>query len=122
MTQNKSVQVSKSPIDEGVIQPSPEIPEKSAVQDNPAPDSTGAVPEVKLSPVDEDAISTLSSKETKVNFGFLPIPRRCRITPTKPFKFNLAINILFGFASTFTVQPHTLGNPNILNIGGQFVL
>jgi hypothetical protein len=124
MTQNKSVQVSKSTIDEGVIQPSLEIPEKSAaaVEDNPAPDSTGAVPEVKLSPVDDDAISTLSSKETKVNFGFLPIPRRCRITPTKPFKFNLAINILFGFASTFTVQPHTLRDPNILNIGGQFVL
>jgi hypothetical protein len=69
---------------------------------------TGAVdPEVKLAPIDDDAISTLSKKESKVNFGFLPIPARCRITPTRPFKFNLAINILFGFASTFTVLPHT---------------
>ena len=65
----------------------------------------------KLSPVDEkvettvnDAASTLSTEpETKVNFGFLPIPKNCRVSPTKPFHFNLAINLLFGFASTFTV-------------------
>jgi hypothetical protein len=62
--------------------------------------------EEKVASPEDDAISTLSTKETKVNFGFLPIPKRCRITPTHPFKFNLAINILFGFASTSTVIPH----------------
>ena len=104
MAQNKPEEVAKSTIDEGVIQPSLEIPEKVATgKDNTAPESAGDVPEGKIVPVDDDAVSTLSTRETKVNFGFLPIPARCRITPTKPFKFNLAINILFGFASTFTV-------------------
>ena len=57
----------------------------------------------ELASIENNAISTLSAEETKVNFGFLPIPKNCRVSATKPFKFNLAINILFGFASTFTV-------------------
>lgn len=95
-----------APPDEGVTDSSAttlENSEKSAA-------IAGADP-VKLAPVDEkvetplnDASSTLSTEaETKVNFGFLPIPKNCRVSPTKPFHFNLAINILFGFASTFTV-------------------
>ena len=72
---------------------------------------TGGMDSPKLSPVDgkvetpvNDTSSTLSTEpETKVNFGFLPIPKNCRVSPTKPFHFNLAINLLFGFASTFTV-------------------
>src|SRR5271154_6368317 len=101
MAHNKPDEVAKSTIDEGVIQASLEITEKPTTQNNTALDLTGTVPGVTLVSVDDDTISTLSTRETKVNFGFLPIPARCRITPTKPFKFNLAINILFGFASTF---------------------
>ncbi|KAJ7914289.1 major facilitator superfamily domain-containing protein [Mycena leptocephala] len=37
------------------------------------------------------------------DFGFLPIPRRLRYDPEKPFRFGLVLNVLFGFASTFTV-------------------
>lgn len=103
MAQNKPDEVAKSTIDEGVIQPSLEIPEKPVGGDKLAPVLTGTGPEEKVVPVENDAVSTLSARETKLNFGFLPIPMRCRITPTRPFKFNLAINILFGFASTFTV-------------------
>jgi hypothetical protein len=35
------------------------------------------------------------------DFGFLPIPRRLRHDPDKPPHFGLALNIAFGFASTF---------------------
>jgi hypothetical protein len=63
----------------------------------------------KLEASDHDTLHAQSAPETKVNFGFLPVPRNCRITPTKPFKFNLAINILFGFACTFTVLPVSFG-------------
>ena len=95
-----------APPDEGVTGSSVdslESSEKSA--------ATVGTDSPKLSPVDEkvettvtNAASTLSTEpETKVNFGFLPIPKNCRVSPTKPFHFNLAINLLFGFASTFTV-------------------
>ena len=30
-------------------------------------------------------------------------PTRCRHDPNKPFEFSLALNLLFGFAGTFTV-------------------
>jgi len=106
MAQNKPDEVAKSTVDEGVVQPSLEIREKvDSGTDITVPESAGDIPEGKFGGVEDDAISTISTRETKVNFGFLPIPARCRITPTKPFKFNLAINILFGFASTFTVYP-----------------
>ncbi|KAF8194412.1 major facilitator superfamily domain-containing protein [Mycena galopus ATCC 62051] len=37
------------------------------------------------------------------DFGFLPIPRRLRYDPQKPFHFGIVLNALFGFASTFIV-------------------
>ncbi|KJA16288.1 hypothetical protein HYPSUDRAFT_147937 [Hypholoma sublateritium FD-334 SS-4] len=37
------------------------------------------------------------------DFGFLPIPRHLRYNPAKPPHFGLALNIAFGFASTFIV-------------------
>ncbi|KAJ7819645.1 major facilitator superfamily domain-containing protein [Mycena olivaceomarginata] len=37
------------------------------------------------------------------DFGFVPIPRRLRYDPQKPFHFGLVLNVLFGFASTFIV-------------------
>ncbi|KAF5315390.1 hypothetical protein D9619_007463 [Psilocybe cf. subviscida] len=36
------------------------------------------------------------------DFGFLPIPRRLRYDPDTPPHFGLALNIAFGFASTFS--------------------
>ncbi|KAF8208984.1 major facilitator superfamily domain-containing protein [Mycena galopus ATCC 62051] len=38
------------------------------------------------------------------DLGFLPIPRRLRYDPQKPFHFGLVLNALFGFASTFIVS------------------
>ncbi|KAF9235646.1 major facilitator superfamily domain-containing protein [Melanogaster broomeanus] len=37
------------------------------------------------------------------DFGFLPIPKRLRYDPDKPFHFGLLLNVSFGFASTFVV-------------------
>ena len=80
-----------------------EIDEKFA--DTMAARDSGTGGGDKRSPsAENNASSTLSVAETKVNFGFLPIPKNCQVSETKPFKFNLAINILFGFASTFTVR------------------
>lgn len=42
----------------------------------------------------EDAPST--------DFGILPIPKRLRYDPDKPFHFGLVLNASFGFASTFS--------------------
>ena len=36
------------------------------------------------------------------DFGFIPVPRRLRYDPIKPFHFGLLLNIAFGFASTFS--------------------
>jgi hypothetical protein len=36
------------------------------------------------------------------DFGFLPIPRHLQYDPSKPPRFGLALNIGFGFASTFS--------------------
>ncbi|KAG9010854.1 hypothetical protein FRB90_007571, partial [Tulasnella sp. 427] len=37
------------------------------------------------------------------DFGFIPIPERRRYHPERTFQFTLALNIIFGFASTATV-------------------
>jgi hypothetical protein len=36
------------------------------------------------------------------DFGFLPVPKRLRYDPNKPFHFGLLLNASFGFASTFS--------------------
>ncbi|KAF3118466.1 hypothetical protein TWF703_005446 [Orbilia oligospora] len=43
------------------------------------------------------------------------VPRRCRYDPEKEFKFNLALNLLFAFAATFTVANLYYNHP-ILDI------
>lgn len=87
---------------QGVVSFTVEIDEKIADTGSSRDYKTFEGDETQAS-VEKNAISTLSNEETKVNFGFLPIPKNCRVSASKPFKFNLAINILFGFASTFTV-------------------
>nr|VWP02198.1 Nucleosome assembly protein 1 [Ganoderma boninense] len=42
--------------------------------------------------------------ETRKDFGFLPIPKRVRYDPDRPFHFGLLMNVIFGVASTFTVS------------------
>jgi len=36
------------------------------------------------------------------DFGLIPIPRHLRYDPSKPFHFGIALNVAFGFASTFS--------------------
>lgn len=38
----------------------------------------------------------------KVDFGFLPILPRLRYDPTKPPPFGILLNVVYGFASTFS--------------------
>ena len=42
-------------------------------------------------------------------------PKRCRYDPSKPPSFSMALNLLFGFAATFTVANLYYNHP-ILNI------
>lgn len=41
-------------------------------------------------------------------------PKRCRHDPAKPFRFSMSLNLLFGFAATFTVANLYYNHP-ILN-------
>jgi hypothetical protein len=111
MTDREKLQIVPSSVAEGVSFQSLEIAaktEENTTENKSPPDHPNRNDE-KVAVPEDDELSTISTKETKVNFGFLPIPKRCRITPTHPFKFNLTINILFGFASTFTVTLHYIG-------------
>ncbi|BGO89458.1 hypothetical protein NBRC10512_006646 [Rhodotorula toruloides] len=40
---------------------------------------------------------------SKRDFGFLPIPRRCRYSPDRPFIFTRSLNWLFAFGATIEV-------------------
>ncbi|KAJ8081194.1 hypothetical protein PM082_018037 [Marasmius tenuissimus] len=43
------------------------------------------------------------SEQHTTDFGLIPIPRRLRYDPQKPFHFGIMLQLAFGFASTFTV-------------------
>ncbi|KAK0452013.1 major facilitator superfamily domain-containing protein [Desarmillaria tabescens] len=44
----------------------------------------------------------MSSTPTK-DLGLIPIPRRLRYNPAKPFQFGIGLNVLFAFACTFMI-------------------
>jgi hypothetical protein len=48
--------------------------------------------------------SSLGSEYTERDLGLLPIPRRLRYNPKRPFYFGLWMQILFMLSSTFTVS------------------
>ncbi|KAJ7119752.1 major facilitator superfamily domain-containing protein [Mycena epipterygia] len=54
------------------------------------------------------------------DFGFLPIPRRLRYDPKKPFHFGLVLNVLFGFASTFIVANLYYCQPLLIQFSESF--
>ncbi|PBK95799.1 MFS general substrate transporter [Armillaria gallica] len=54
------------------------------------------------------------------DFGFLPIPRRLRYDPEKPFHFGLLLNISFGFASTFVVANLYYCQPLLIEMSKSF--
>ena len=62
--------------------------------------STRAVPSVEkeLGKV----VDAPAESENWKDFGFLPIPKRVRYDPERPFHFGLLMNVIFGVASTFS--------------------
>ncbi|KIJ14980.1 Drug:H+ antiporter-1 family protein [Paxillus involutus ATCC 200175] len=54
------------------------------------------------------------------DFGFLPVPKRLRYDPNKPFHFGLLLNASFGFASTFTVANLYYCQPLLIEFSKSF--
>ncbi|EGN97821.1 hypothetical protein SERLA73DRAFT_109064 [Serpula lacrymans var. lacrymans S7.3] len=54
------------------------------------------------------------------DFGFLPIPKRLRYDPEKPFQFGLLLNASFGFASTFIVANLYYCQPLLIEFSKSF--
>ena len=46
------------------------------------------------------------------DFGILPIPKRLRYDPDKPFHFGLLLNLSFGFACTFGAALTNIRDPS----------
>ncbi|KIJ05057.1 hypothetical protein PAXINDRAFT_21661 [Paxillus involutus ATCC 200175] len=54
------------------------------------------------------------------DFGFLPVPKRLRYDPDKPFHFGLFLNASFGFASTLTVANLYYCQPLLIEFSQSF--
>ncbi|KAJ8583348.1 MFS general substrate transporter, partial [Rhizopogon salebrosus TDB-379] len=79
--------------------------------------SPGIVTELRaLSP---DAAPTQESWSTK-DFGLIPIPKRLRYNPDKPFHFGILLNASFGFACTFIVANLYYCQPLLIEFSKSF--
>lgn len=93
----------------------------TADMQNSSPDPTlsNASPRADKAPASPSTLSAKAAKQTSISCRFRDIitytPRRCRYDPAKPPKFSLSLNLLFGFAGTFTVANLYYNHP-ILNI------
>lgn len=47
-------------------------------------------------------------------------PKRCRYNPENPFKFSMALNLLFGFAGAFTVANLYYSHPILNKLADDF--
>jgi len=47
-------------------------------------------------------------------------PKRCRYNPEKPFRFSTPLNLLFGFATTFTVANLYYSHPILNKLADDF--
>ena len=110
MAEHIKQQVAISPMAERVIQHSLDLGIEKKLDESSRDPSDTSIRETSIAneilqkiATNDDAQSTMSAQGSNTNFGFFPVPKNCRVSPTKPFKLNLATNILFGFASTFTV-------------------
>lgn len=50
----------------------------------------------------DDTLPENAKHQLTRDFGVIPIPVHLRYDPAKPFHFGLALNIAFGFFSTFS--------------------
>ncbi|KAG1728021.1 major facilitator superfamily domain-containing protein, partial [Suillus occidentalis] len=65
------------------------------------------------------AASAEESWPTK-DFGLIPIPKRLRYNPIKPFHFGILLNVSFGFASTFIVANLYYCQPLLIEFSKSF--
>lgn len=61
---------------------------------------------MKTLQVTENTPETDLGETATHDFYFLPIPKPLRHDPTKPVRFNLLLNVVFGLASTFREYLH----------------
>ncbi|KAF7318589.1 MFS general substrate transporter [Mycena chlorophos] len=54
------------------------------------------------------------------DLGFVPIPRRLRHDPERPFEFTWVLNVLFGFGATFTVANLYYCQPLLIQLAQAF--
>ncbi|KAK7001805.1 putative transporter YgaY [Favolaschia claudopus] len=83
-------------------------PEKPGLGESPIPE---APPDL------EKPTTTIMTHEF---LGFVPIPRRLRYDPQKPFHFGIVLNVLFGFASTFIVANLYYCQPLLIQFSESF--
>ncbi|KAJ7101552.1 major facilitator superfamily domain-containing protein [Mycena belliarum] len=75
---------------------------------------------IETARVGVDPAAIRHEKSTTHDFGFIPIPRRLRYDPEKPFHFGLLLNVLFGFASTFIVANLYYCQPLLIQFSESF--
>ncbi|KAJ6624383.1 MFS superfamily [Mycena sp. CBHHK59/15] len=70
----------------------------------------------------DSSVDSDSGREDSMthDFGFIPIPRRLRYDPKKPFHFGIVLNVLFGFASTFIVANLYYCQPLLIQFSESF--
>ncbi|KAJ3865147.1 major facilitator superfamily domain-containing protein [Lentinula novae-zelandiae] len=57
---------------------------------------------------------------TSKDFGLIPIPKRLRYDPDKPFHFGMFLNVLFGVTSTFSVANLYWCQPILIELATNF--
>jgi len=122
MTESERNGSDRSVSDFEVVRGGPEISEKIADSSSSEVSNTkdGSGIETKIETPENDVASTVPKHEKKTNFGFLPIPRNCQVSESKPFHFNMTICILFGIGSTFTVANLYYNQPILIHLSTDF--
>jgi hypothetical protein len=67
--------------------------------------------EVGSTPPPAETTPDKAFQPRRTNLGFLPIPSRLRYSPDHPFKFSLALNIVFAIVSTAAVTQLYISTP-----------
>ncbi|KAK7025547.1 hypothetical protein VNI00_015900 [Paramarasmius palmivorus] len=67
-----------------------------------------------------DSANTDDIHTHKTDFGLIPIPKRLRYDPKKPFHFGIVLQVAFGFASTFTVANLYYCQPLLIELSKSF--
>ncbi|GJN88655.1 hypothetical protein Rhopal_001621-T1 [Rhodotorula paludigena] len=56
------------------------------------------------------------------DFGFLPIPRRCRYDPERPFEWSTALNWMLALGATVTVAPVYYCQPILVQLSQRYAV